>query len=159
MAITSGLQSTGIFRLKQTWAGLSAIQRDVFERLKKLMSRENNFRVFRQTMKEIVPPCIPFIGVYLTDLTFIEDGNPDFVGEGEVLINFAKRRMIAAVLRDVQQYQHTPYQFECVQWIRDLILEDSGLEETECYDISLRFEPRNGGTLKVKVRTDKKKKR
>lgn len=150
MAIVSALQSTGVFRLKQTWAGITSSQRETFEKLKKVMSREGNFRIFRQTMRDIVPPSVPYIGVYLTDLTFIEDGNPDFVGDEETLINFVKRRMIAAVLREVQQYQHTPYNFEVVPWIREMILEDSGLEENECYDVSLKFEPRGGGTFKVK---------
>ena len=41
-------------------------------------------------------------GMYLTDLTFIEDGNPDKVGH---MINFVKRRLYANVIREIQQYQ------------------------------------------------------
>ena len=37
---------------------------------------------------------IPFIGVYLTDLTMIESGNPDFVKDHPHLINFHKRQLI-----------------------------------------------------------------
>ena len=34
---------------------------------------------------------VPYLGLYLTDLTFIEDGNPDFVTEdGQQMINLAK---------------------------------------------------------------------
>jgi len=54
-----------------------------------------------------------FSGVYLTFLTFIEDGNPNFLqGEtpkGEKLINFGKRMKSAGVLREMQTYQSVPY--------------------------------------------------
>jgi hypothetical protein len=41
-------------------------------------------------------------GVYLKDLTFIEDGNPDKV---RGLINFAKRRMLYNTIQEVLLYQ------------------------------------------------------
>jgi hypothetical protein len=43
-------------------------------------------------------------GVYLTDLTFIEDGNPDYINE---LINFSKRSLIYTVIAKIQQFQVT----------------------------------------------------
>jgi Rap guanine nucleotide exchange factor 1 len=37
---------------------------------------------------EASPPCIPYIGLVLQDLTFVHIGNPDTI---EDRINFAKR--------------------------------------------------------------------
>lgn len=42
--------------------------------------------------------------MFLTDLIFIEDGTPNFL-TGTQLINFSKRRRIAHVIREIQQYQ------------------------------------------------------
>jgi Rap guanine nucleotide exchange factor 1 len=42
----------------------------------------------RSALGEASPPCIPYIGLVLQDLTFVHIGNPDTI---EDRINFAKR--------------------------------------------------------------------
>ena len=44
--------------------------------------------VFRLALAESSPPCIPYIGLILQDLTFVQIGNADLI---EDKINFAKR--------------------------------------------------------------------
>jgi Rap guanine nucleotide exchange factor 1 len=44
--------------------------------------------LFRSALAEACPPCIPYIGLVLQDLTFVHIGNPDTI---EDRINFAKR--------------------------------------------------------------------
>jgi son of sevenless-like protein len=81
------------------------------------------------------------LGMYLTDLTFIEDGNPDMVDAG--LINFDKRRKQAQVIKDIQQYQQTPYCLLEVPTIKSYLLKTSGMDEELAYAVSLSIEPRD----------------
>ena len=46
------------------------------------------------------PPSVPYLGIYLSDLTFIDEGTPNRTEKN--LINFAKMRMIAHVIREVR---------------------------------------------------------
>jgi RasGEF domain len=66
-----------------------------YQEMGELMTRDENFKRFREHLHNVDPPCIPYLGVYLTDLTFIEEGNKDFINE--TLINFDKRRKISQV--------------------------------------------------------------
>lgn len=54
-----------------------------------------------------------FLGMFLMDLTFIQEGGSSTVGEYQ-LINFFKCRCIAQVIKRIQQYQQKGYELERV---------------------------------------------
>jgi len=79
-----------------------------------------NYHYLRQELAKVNPPCIPFFGMYLTDITFIEEGSSDFLFEVGTenqskpqelkhMINFGKRRLVARTTRQIQLYQNQPY--------------------------------------------------
>ena len=62
------------------------------EKLQSLVSSDGRYRNLRDSLHRTDPPCIPYLGMYLSDLTFIEEGTPNFTDNG--LLNFAKMRMV-----------------------------------------------------------------
>ena len=52
----------------------------------------NNYKQYRDRLSTIPTSAVPYIGVFLKDLTFICDGNPDYLRGG--LINVHKRRQV-----------------------------------------------------------------
>eukprot|EP01094_Clydonella_sp_ATCC50884_P016857 TRINITY_DN2846_c0_g1_i1.p1 TRINITY_DN2846_c0_g1~~TRINITY_DN2846_c0_g1_i1.p1 ORF type:complete len:1130 (-),score=536.32 TRINITY_DN2846_c0_g1_i1:96-3485(-) len=147
MEIISGLQNSAVFRLKQTWGTLPSKYNKSYSDMHQIMSREQNYKNARAFLHNVDPPCIPYLGVYLTDLTFIEDGNKDNLPENDY-INFSKRQKVSQVISEIQQYQHTPYCLEPVQFIRDYLTTVESLDENTCYQMSLEREERNAGAAK-----------
>eukprot|EP00002_Diphylleia_rotans_P026277 TRINITY_DN5229_c0_g1_i1.p1 TRINITY_DN5229_c0_g1~~TRINITY_DN5229_c0_g1_i1.p1 ORF type:complete len:1023 (+),score=199.17 TRINITY_DN5229_c0_g1_i1:71-3139(+) len=90
-AVTSGILSSAIHRLKYTRAGISDSTQKMLQHLSSVISPYASYKDYRRAIDAVNPPAVPYIGVYLTDLTFIEHGNPDFFNK---LINFHKRELI-----------------------------------------------------------------
>ncbi|KAJ1655371.1 Ras guanine nucleotide exchange factor bud5 [Coemansia sp. RSA 25] len=42
------------------------------------MDPDHNYANYRAILRRSQPPLLPFLGLYLTDLTFLEDGNPTY---------------------------------------------------------------------------------
>lgn len=111
--------------------------------MKLLTSVSQSYTNYRKAIHNANPPCIPFLGVYLTDLTFIEDGNPDFVKKGEnKLINFAKQELIYSVFDEIKQYQQTQYSIEYVEQLGAFLQQLPSNDEESLYKLSLLREPR-----------------
>jgi son of sevenless-like protein len=141
LEVCSALQSSAIFRLKQTWSRIDPAVMKKFEQMIQLISNDNNFASLRKTVYEVKPPCIPYIGIYLTDLTFIEDGNKDTIGDK---INFVKRRKLASVISDLKVFQQTTYsEVETDDMIQSILRDlKTQLPKEEMYVRSLILEPK-----------------
>lgn len=149
-SIISALGTAPIHRLNRTWAQVNQKTTATLEAMRKLMGSTKNFLEYREALHKANPPCIPFFGVYLTDLTFIEDGIPSIIKKTD-LINFAKRAKTAEVIRDIQQYQNVPYQLSPVPELQDYVLKNmqSAGDVHEMYERSLQVEPREREDEKI----------
>ncbi|EPQ02730.1 Ras-specific guanine nucleotide-releasing factor 1 [Myotis brandtii] len=110
LEITSSMNRSAIFRLKKTWLKVSKQTKALIDKLQKLVSSDGRFKNLREALKNCDPPCVPYLGMYLTDLAFIEEGTPNYTEDG--LVNFSKMRMISHIIREIRQFQQTAYKIE-----------------------------------------------
>ncbi|XP_035147158.3 ras-specific guanine nucleotide-releasing factor 2 isoform X2 [Callithrix jacchus] len=141
LEITSALNRSAIYRLKKTWAKVSKQTKALMDKLQKTVSSEGRFKNLRETLKNCNPPAVPYLGMYLTDLAFIEEGTPNFTEEG--LVNFSKMRMISHIIREIRQFQQTSYRIDHQPKVTQYLLDkDLIIDEDTLYELSLKIEPR-----------------
>lgn len=142
-SVVCGLQSSAVRRLRKSWDIVPAKHRNTFLELETLMLEEKSCKNYRTLLHTVNPPCIPFLGVYLTDLTMIESGNSDTLAiDGSQLINFHKRHLIAQVIHELKRYQTMPYSLLQVDTITQWIRRRPAHETESIYSRSLAVEPR-----------------
>ncbi|KAG5839653.1 hypothetical protein ANANG_G00207190 [Anguilla anguilla] len=141
LEITSSLNRSSIFRLKKTWLKVSKQTKTVIDKLQKLVSSEGRFKNLREALKNCDPPCVPYLGMYLTDLAFIEEGTPNYTEDN--LVNFSKMRMISHIIREIRQFQQTAYKIDFQPKAAQYLLDNSSvMDEESLYEASLRIEPK-----------------
>lgn len=154
-SIIAALNNSSIHRLQKTWALVSKKTETKFQEMCQLVSLEGSYKSLRDAIASIVPPCIPYIGIYLTDLTFLEDGNPDFIKTrsssvgsetddvSKELINFGKRRKVAKVILNIRVLQSAVYNFMPLSMVQDYLHKcEPKLPDGDLYKLSLKIEPR-----------------
>jgi hypothetical protein len=137
MEIVAGLGNAAISRLKHTWKEVDRQKFAELERLRRYF--EQNYRDLRVAVHSAPQPVIPFLGVYLTDLTYVEDGAADRDGH---LINFQKLSKIAEYILEIQQYQQGAYNFVPISILQTYVLKMKLLTDDEAFDLSFKYEPR-----------------
>lgn len=143
MAVLSGLSSSSISRLKNLFQDLPSKYHKILQGLNEMMRSVSSFKAYREALKSGSGPCIPFLGVILTDLTFLEDGNPSTTKDG--LINWQKRLFYAQFLTEF-----TNQQLFCRYQIQESVMkagfvkrvQDSQISAEELYEMSLKIQPR-----------------
>ncbi|GAM25951.1 hypothetical protein SAMD00019534_091260 [Acytostelium subglobosum LB1] len=147
MSIHAGLNLTPIHRLKKTKKKLSSSANAILAECDKIFSSKKSFKYYRDIMAGMVQPCIPYLGIHLTDLTFIEQGNQDYLQPEQgatalsPLINFKKRELVYQAWSDLSRFQQLPYPFTSEEPINTFLLHFPVLEEKELYELSSLLEP------------------
>uniref|UniRef100_A0A8C4W2B1 CRK SH3-binding GNRP n=1 Tax=Gopherus evgoodei TaxID=1825980 RepID=A0A8C4W2B1_9SAUR len=136
LAILSALDSAPIRRLewqKQTSEGLAEYCT--------LIDSSSSFRAYRAALAEVEPPCIPYLGLILQDLTFVHLGNPDYI---DSKVNFSKRWQQFNILDSMRCFQQIHYDIkrndDIVSFFNDF---SDHLAEEALWELSLKIKPRN----------------
>jgi hypothetical protein len=146
MAVLAGLANSAVHRLKYSWEDVSDDYKAEHSRVKAKLSSELSYKVYREVLHSSPPPLIPYLGVYLTDITFIEDGNPD---QNEGLINFRKREMVFKVIDEIMTYQQDRYEFSIDHPILSALQELPFNHDEDLYKMSLQREPRGAPRIAI----------
>ncbi|XP_063983968.1 guanine nucleotide-releasing factor 2 isoform X3 [Diachasmimorpha longicaudata] len=138
LALLSALDSAPIRRLE--W------QKHITEGLKEycaLIDSSSSFRAYRQALAETQPPCIPYIGLVLQDLTFVHIGNSDLLPDGT--INFSKRWQQFNIVENMKRFKKCTYSFKKNERIITFFNNFSDfLCEEAMWQISESIKPRGG---------------
>ncbi|XP_033170941.1 guanine nucleotide-releasing factor 2 isoform X4 [Drosophila mauritiana] len=136
LALLSALDSGPIRRLE--W------QKGITEEVRAfcaLIDSSSSFRAYRQALAETNPPCIPYIGLILQDLTFVHVGNQDYLSKG--VINFSKRWQQYNIIDNMKRFKKCAYPFrrnERIIRFFDNFKDFMG--EEEMWQISEKIKPR-----------------
>jgi hypothetical protein len=142
MEIIGGLNQLAVQRLKETWAQIPTRLVGVVEELNGLMSNLQNYKEYRNAISSTKGPTLPYLGVYLRDIIFIDEGNPNYVGDKrEGLINFEKLQLIGDVLVQLKKWQASGYFVEPNWVMREYLEKLLVLPEEMLYKHSILCEP------------------
>ncbi|OCH84910.1 ras GEF [Obba rivulosa] len=123
-SILAALDSSTISRLHQTWLGLPQKNKLQLESLRKLADHARNYHEYRSRLRNTAPPAVPFLGLYLTDVTFCREGNPSHraspMNPDKKLLNFNKYHKLARIVQDMQRFQ-VPYNLKEIPEVQEYL--------------------------------------
>lgn len=111
-----------------------------------IIDSSSSFRTYRQALAETQPPCIPYIGLVLQDLTFVHIGNQDLLSDGS--INFTKRWQQYHIMENMKRFhKDRQYKFKKNERIQAMFNDfDDVLSEEAMWQVSESIKPRGGKT-------------
>lgn len=126
-----------------------------------MVSTKHNYREYRAKLKSTEGSCIPFLGLFLTAVTHIADGNAAFqevdmpcaedsnvASTKPMLIRYCRFHYLANTVQEFRRFQ-TRYELLLVPHLREYIVQClQGLDWQRNIDKSNSIEPGTNGSIK-----------
>lgn len=125
MQVVLALGAGTIRQLKSTWAGVDPQNTAALDELERLVGPVRNFARLRAELSSLDPAlgCVPFLGLYLSDLTFNAERPSFVVADLGHLVNFERFRTSSAVVRALMQ---------CIEWSQNYQLKTDTDLQAKC---------------------------
>ncbi|KAI9209024.1 ras guanine nucleotide exchange factor domain-containing protein [Polychytrium aggregatum] len=141
MALVAALSSGPIQRLRLTQHYYyDQPTHQNFRKLEMMFTSERSFGIYRAVFRMSPLPAIPYLGVFLRDLVYLEECYRDFKEDGT--LNLGKFIAIGDVILMLMSIKARPYTEKVNPEIVSLILGKAVLSDEDCYTISQQLEPR-----------------
>ena len=111
MAMILALNSAAVSRCKTSWAQIKPGKKRQLEEIEQIMNMDSNYKAYREIYQYKLKNeelFIPFLGLFLKDLVFLNDGNPKKLND---LINFSKLNMFRIKLEELERFQSRKINF------------------------------------------------
>ncbi|CCD70386.1 Rap guanine nucleotide exchange factor 1 [Caenorhabditis elegans] len=144
LAILSAIMSTPLARLE--W---SKNIKDALKEHTAVMDTAQSYKNYRALLQTAKPPCVPYIGIILQDLTFVHAGNPDTIPSDRChgaknMINFLKRWNQFAILDSIRKLKKWNYDIKkndiVVQYFNGF---KDCIDEERTWQLSHQIKPSN----------------
>uniref|UniRef100_A0A8B9MQE0 Ral GEF with PH domain and SH3 binding motif 1 n=1 Tax=Accipiter nisus TaxID=211598 RepID=A0A8B9MQE0_9AVES len=139
---------------------LNRKDKTTFEKLDYLLSKEDNYKRTREYIRSLkMVPTIPYLGIYLLDLIYIDSAYP---ASGSIMENEQRSNQMNNILRIIADLQvscnydhlatlpHVQKYLKSVRYIEEL----QKFVEDDNYKLSLRIEPGNSSPRLVSSKED-----
>ncbi|KAH3677583.1 hypothetical protein WICPIJ_008943 [Wickerhamomyces pijperi] len=119
--IVTSLQSATLSRISDLWNQLPEKYHHLFNDLQKIINYDHNYKGYRMKIGKVLEleaageyakspvPIVPYINLYIQDLTFIDEGNKDFRNSNSFLrariINYDKFFKISKIMSNIEFLQ------------------------------------------------------
>lgn len=107
MEVVAGLSLGCVQRLHKTWSLAGSGLKSTFEKFSHIMTTKQNFQTYRHALSGTKLPAVPYVGVLLRDLIFIEEGNPLKLSNG--FFNFDRIMLLGRLMLEIQQFKRVCY--------------------------------------------------
>ncbi len=73
MAVLAGLSSGAVKRLAKSWELVKHGAQRQYEALQALMSHNGSYKEYRTVLRDVDPPCLPYLGISAISLFLFVD--------------------------------------------------------------------------------------
>ncbi len=116
---------------------------DLFAELKALFATSGNWKQYRAAIAAATPPAVPYLGLSLQDLTFLETNRDTRVVDNVTLWGVDKAEKLHAVVAELQRFQSAPYQLKALPHLESYLLRGQVLTADEQDQLSFAIRPKN----------------